>query len=150
MAIEAAGVGGVAVQLDDLPVGNARFLVQAVDVLGDDASRRPAPHQHLDGAVAAARFRFADGVLTGEFSPPRLAAHLLGGNEVLELDGTIAVPDTAGAAVVGNARFGADAGAGEHHGAAAVFDRLCEQLDHLGDPRHVRHAPSPAVIGNQV
>ena len=35
-AVEAMGVGGVAVQLDHLPLRHAAGLMQAIDVLGDD------------------------------------------------------------------------------------------------------------------
>ena len=35
-AVEAMGVGGIAVQLNNFVFGYARLLMQAVDILGDD------------------------------------------------------------------------------------------------------------------
>ena len=41
-AADAAGVGGVAMQLDDVIRRETRYLMQIVDVLGDDGGKSPA------------------------------------------------------------------------------------------------------------
>ena len=76
-AIEAMGVGRVAVQLDDCVLGDARVLMQPVDVLGDDGGDLAASHQRLDGAVAAIGLGLAEDRLALEPPPPGLAPRLV-------------------------------------------------------------------------
>lgn len=83
---QAARIAPVAVQLDDPVRIDARLLVEVVDVLGDDAGRLAGAHQPGDRAVAAVGFGAGDVAVDDEFPPPRLAARVFGGDEVLEVD----------------------------------------------------------------
>ena len=79
-----------------------------------------------DRAMAAVGLRGAKGLLHREAAPPGLAARLLRGEEIGEVDRRHLGPDAAGAAEVGDARFGADAGAGKDDGAARFVDHAGE------------------------
>ena len=103
--------------------------MQPVDVLGDDGADLAAPHQRVDGAVAAIGLGAAESVLHRKAAPPGLAPRLLGGEELVEIDRRHLRPDAAGAAEIGDAGFGADAGAGEHDGAARLGDQAGERGD---------------------
>ena len=86
-AIEAGGIGRVAVQFDDPRRRHARGLVQPVDVLGDDGADLAAAHQRSDGAVAAVGLGRAQRSSLGrEAAPPGLPPRLLGGEEIVEID----------------------------------------------------------------
>jgi len=52
-AVEAFSVGGVAVEFDDLIVGDAGVLVEVVDVLGDDGFGFSFGDEFGDGAVSS-------------------------------------------------------------------------------------------------
>jgi hypothetical protein len=121
-AIEARRVGRVAVQFDDLVLRNSGGLVQPVDVLGDHRRDLAAPHQRIDRAMAAVGERRPEDLLHREAPPPGFAARLLRGEELAEIDRRHLRPDAAGAAKIGDSGFGADAGAGEHDGAARRSD----------------------------
>ena len=130
-AVETARVGRVAVELDEPVLGDAGFLVQPVDVLGDDAGNLAAADELGDGEVAAIGRGVVDGLPGGELAPPGLAARLLGMHEVLEVDGLVLGPDAPGAAEVRDAGLGADAGPGEDDGAAAGLEHLAQAIDGL-------------------
>src|SRR5277367_4548498 len=121
-AIEAVRVGRVAVQFDDPVFGNTGGLVQPVDVLGDDRSGRAAADQFGDRAMAAVRRGALKSFLHRKAPPPGLAARLLRGEKIGKVDRGHFCPDAAGAAEIGNARFGADAGAGKDDGATRFVD----------------------------
>ena len=112
-AIEAGGVGRVAVQLDDLGVRHARALVQPVDVLGDDGAHAPLLDQLGERAMAGVGLGLEHGLVGRELAAPGLPAHLLRRHEVVEVDRLVLGPDAAGRAEIRNAGFGRDAGAGE-------------------------------------
>ena len=133
-------------QLDDLPVGHAGALVQAVDVLGDHRRRDAAADERRDGAVAPVRLRVRHRVVTLGPQAPRLAPRRLRGDEVAEVDRPPPRPDTPGAAEIGDPGFGADARAGEHHGAAGVFDEAAQplQIRIAGDGG--AHRPAPGAL----
>ena len=116
-------------QFDDLVAGDARRLVQPVDILGDDGGDLAAPHQRIDRAVAAVGFGRLEDVLHREAPPPGFAARLLGGQELVEIDRRHLRPDAARAAEIGYAGLGADAGAGEHDGAARLLDQPLQRGD---------------------
>ena len=126
-AIETGRVGGVAVQLDDFLGRHAGGLVQPVDILRDDGAGLAAPHQRIDRAVAAIGLRAAEVILHREAAPPGLAPRLLGRQELVEIDRRHLRPDAAGAAEIGDAGLGADAGAGEHDRAARLVDQAGER-----------------------
>mmetsp|Transcript_53719 Transcript_53719/g.165280 ORF Transcript_53719/g.165280 Transcript_53719/m.165280 type:complete len:447 (-) Transcript_53719:150-1490(-) len=95
----------VAVELADGVGGDAGLAVEAVYVLGDDVVEHPLFHQGDHGHVAVRRDggRHRDALRT---AAGRLAVAALGR----------ASPHAVGAAVVGDAGAGADAGAGEEDG----------------------------------
>ena len=137
-AVEAGRIGGVAVQLDHLVVGHAGGLVQAVDVLRDDGCHLALLDEAGERAVAGVGGGLLQGLVARELAPPGLAAGLGGGHEVAEVDGPELGPDAAGRAVVGDAQFGGDAGAGEGHHAFRLGDHALEIVD-LG------HRSSPSL-----
>jgi hypothetical protein len=69
-AIEAACVGRVAVQFDDLRIGDARALVQPVDVLGDDGGHASLLDQFGERAMAGIGLGLEHGLVGGELAPP--------------------------------------------------------------------------------
>ena len=150
-AIEAVRVGRVAVQFDDAIPGDAGGLMQPVDVLGDDRRRRAAADQRSDRAMAAVGRRGAKGLLHRKAPAPGLAARLLRGEKIGEIDRRHLGPDAAGAAEIGDARFGADAGAGKDDGAARLA-RSAGRVRRCRDPmacaslsQNSGHAPSLGV-----
>ena len=96
----------------------------------------PARDQRGDGAVAAVGLRLHNRVVGGELLPPVLTPALGGSDEGAELDRPDLGPQPARAAEIGNPRFGADAGAGEHHGAARPLDQTAEAADLGVDVAH--------------
>ena len=137
LAGQAMRVGGVAVQLDHLRRRDAGVLVQPVDVLRDHRGRVAVVDQLGHGAVAAIGLRRAQDRLHLEAPPPGFPPRLLRAHEVGEIDRHLLGPDAARAAKVGDAGFGADAGAGEQHDAA----RIAEHAGERDDVRVLSHAP---------
>jgi hypothetical protein len=125
-AVEAMGIGGVAVQLDHFRIGNAGVLVQPVDVLGDDRGGAAGTDQFGAGAVAAVGGGLSKCVLHVETPFPGFPAGFVGAHEVAEIDRGVLGPDAAGGAEVGNAGFGADPGAGEQDDAIGGVDQAGE------------------------
>ncbi len=123
-ALEAARVGGISVQFDHPVLGNAGGLMEAVDVLGDDAGTDSCVHQVGEGPMASiGRGRGEHGV-RGDLPTPALAAHLLGGQEVAKVDGLHLVPDAPRATEVRDPRFGGNPGSSEGGHARAALDGL--------------------------
>ena len=110
--------------------------MQPVDVLGDDRRRRAAADQFRDGAMAAIGRGGAKGLLHRKAAPPGFAPRLLRGEKIGEIDRRHPGPDAAGAAEIGDARFGADAGAGKDDGTA----RPAINAGELGDVAIESHA----------
>src|SRR5258708_29406806 len=54
-AADAAGISGIAVELDDVLGCETRYLMQIVDVLGDDGRNLAGPVERGQSAVAASR-----------------------------------------------------------------------------------------------
>ena len=71
-AADAAGIGGVAVQLDHVVGLEARHLMQIVDVLGDDRGDLAGPVERGQRAVAAAGLCRGKGRLHRKAPPPGL------------------------------------------------------------------------------
>src|SRR6266700_806908 len=107
-AIEAGGVGGIAVQFDDLLRGDPGCLVQPVDILGDDGVDLAAAHQRIDGTMAAIGLGRAKLVFHRKAAAPGLAPCRLGGEEIVEINGRHPCPDAARAAEIRDPRLGAD------------------------------------------
>ena len=127
MTAQARGITRVAVQLDDAFIGNARDLMQVVDVLCDHRSGLALLDEIRNDLVSAIGLRSDPAVTIVETASPRLATLLLGGDELLEINRLHARPHAARTAEIGNAGFGADAGAREKQGAAAVTKQLSEE-----------------------
>src|SRR6184192_3929634 len=78
-------------------------------------------------AVTAIGFGRLEGVLHDEAASPGFAARSLRGEELVEIDRRHLCPDPARAAEIGNARLGADAGAGEHNDALRLGEHTGER-----------------------
>ena len=133
-AIEAGGLAGGAVKFQHAAA--AGHLVQAIDVLGDHAAD-PAggfpAGQHLVAGVG-----LGVGELAMHFAllPPVFVAGIGAFEEFVEIDGAILRPDATGRAKVGDAAFGADAGAGQDNGGFSIS----EPTGHFFDAHcHVNH-----------
>ena len=125
-AVEADGVGGIAVQFDDILGRDAGGLMQIVDVLRHQ-------RRHLAGAIeagerpmAAARLRLGETLLHDEAPPPGFVAHLAARHEGVERDRLVLGPQAAGRAEIRNAAFGRDPGPGEGQIRPRVLDQVAQ------------------------
>ena len=109
--------------LDDALRRYAGGGVQPVNVLGDDVGDVAQLHQPRHRPVAWTGFCLGDGLADHQEAPPCLEAGVFGGQKRTVFDGLVARPEAAGRAEVGNAAFGGDAGAGEHHRAPGALDQ---------------------------
>ena len=75
--IEAQGISRVAVQFHDIGRGNARSLMQIVDVLRDQRRTLAGTIETRQGAMPAAGLRARETLLHGEAPPPGFVPHLL-------------------------------------------------------------------------
>src|SRR5262249_39110366 len=128
---QTGGIGGVAVKLYYLLVGDSRSLMQSVNILGDDAAGLALVHQMGDRPMPAIWLGAREGFVSPNLAPPGLSAHLLGGKKVAEFDRLVFGPDTAGASEIGYSGLGADAGAGENHRATARGEHVAEFGDRM-------------------
>src|ERR1700726_3251500 len=94
-AADAAGVGGVAVKLDDMFGRKSRYLMQIVDVLGDDGGNLAAPVQRSQRAMTASRPRRGEGRLHRKAPPPCLIPGIPAGDEFIERNRAVAGPQSA-------------------------------------------------------
>ncbi len=91
-AIEAHGVGGVTVQLDDIVGRDAGGLVQIVDVLGDEAGNLAGAVEPGERPMPAAGLGPREILFHGEAPPPGFVAHLAARQEVVERDRLVLGP----------------------------------------------------------
>ena len=84
----------------------------------------------------------AKGFLHRKAAAPGFAPRLLRTQKIGEIDRRHPGPDAAGAAEIGDAQFGADAGAGKDDGAARVGDQSAK----FGDIGIVRHGAIVAKL----
>jgi hypothetical protein len=120
----------VAVELDHLFVRDTGYLMQPVDVLCDDRADLALGNELSDGKMSGIGFGIGP-TIRFQTAPPRLAAGLLRGDEVLELDRLDLVPEAGVcAAVIRDSRLGRDTGAGEDDGPLGALDevRQCSLL----------------------
>src|SRR5438045_3937941 len=89
-AAEAAGIGGIAVQRHHVIPGETRYLVQIVDVLGDDGGNLAGPIERCERAMAASRLCRRKSRLHRKAPSPCLLPGLGAGDEFVERDWTIA------------------------------------------------------------
>src|SRR5882757_712750 len=125
-AANAAGVGGVAVQFDDVFGREARYLMQIVDVLGDDGGNFAGLVERGQRAVTASRLCCGKGRLHRKAPPPRLVAGIPAGDEFIKRNRTIASPQSAGRAEIGNSAFGRNTRAGEGKNGGGLGDHVAE------------------------
>src|SRR5262249_32775209 len=125
-AVETRRVSPVAVKLDDLLVGDAGALMQAVDVLSDDARDFSLLDQMRDRAVTAIRLCLCHGLVNGNLSTPRLTPRFFGRHELTKVDWLILAPEPTRAAKVRYSGFCADTCAGEGYGSFALNDQLAQ------------------------
>lgn len=121
-AVEAFRVGRIAVEFDHFIVGDARGLVETVDVLGDHVGDFAGLRKRRDDAVATIGCGRSDSLFGADLSAPGFATHLFRGEEVVEHNRLILVPDPAGAPEIRNAGFSAYARAGEDDGLSGLID----------------------------
>ena len=100
--------------------------MESVAVLGDDTVEFPHTVQFTDGLVPVVRFGFGYQRPEQFLAFPVLFAACLGGEEFLvgRLIGIEPVPNAAGAAEIGDSRFGADSGAGEDNDLFGLGDNI--------------------------
>src|SRR5258705_4823215 len=87
-ATDAAGVGGITMQFDDVIGREARYLMQIVDVLGDDGGEPARFIEPSQRAMAASRLCRGEGRLHRKAPPPCLVPRVLAGGEFIQWDRT--------------------------------------------------------------
>src|ERR1700677_2774042 len=142
-AADAAGVSGVSVKLDNVIGREARDLMQIVDILVDDGGNLSAPVQRRQRAVTASGPRRGESRLHREAPAPCLIAGVRAGNEFIERDRTVAGPQPAGRAKIGNAAFSRNAGTRKGNNDGSFGDHVAElfyatakiRCDHWNNPK---------------
>ena len=104
-AVEAFGVGRIAVNLDNLVIRHTGFLMQIVDILRDDRGHLSALYKICNGVMARIRGRADPARRAIEHARPGFAALVAGSNEVLIINRLHLAPDAARAAEIGNPAF---------------------------------------------
>ena len=112
-ALEAGDETIGAVELDQTAVRSAGELVQAVDILRDQAEQLTALFEFAYRLMADVGLDGFEKLVGGFLELPVLHPRGFAGEKILEQHRLVFCPDAAGAAEVGHAGFGADAGAGE-------------------------------------
>ena len=106
------------VQVDHAAAAGA--LVQAVHVLRDEAVERPLVLEASERFVSRVRARGGHDGPAREAARPVASAHVDIVQKLAQLHGSAALPVSVLVAIVRDARFGAAARAGQHHGATAA------------------------------
>jgi hypothetical protein len=133
-AIEAGGLAGGAVELQDaLAAGE---LVQAVDVLRDDAADSAVGFPACQDVVTGVRLGISEVAMGFAFLAPIFVAAGGTRHEFVEVHGAILRPHAAGRAEVGDAAFRADAGAGEDNGLSRRGKPMGDGFDDVGVHGH--------------
>ena len=92
-------------QLDDVFGREARYLMQIVDVLGDDGGNLAGLVERGKRAVTASRLGSGKGRLHRKAPPPCFVARILAGNEFIKWNRAVAGPQSAGRAEIGNSAW---------------------------------------------
>ena len=103
--------------------------MESINVLGDECERRAAGFESSESAMAGIGLCGGDALAAPVVPLPdelRIAREGLGRGESF---GAMVVPQAAGAAEGGNARFGGDARAGEDGDGASAFDPVAGLSD---------------------
>jgi hypothetical protein len=117
------------VQLDDTVGGNARLLVQPVNVLRNHRRHPAAGDKGREGKMAAARPRLAVKIVHGELAPPCLTPPLRAAHKRFEGDRLVLHPRAAGGAKVWHAALGRNTGPGEAGDNAGVLHQRPQLVD---------------------
>ena len=115
-------------QLDHVVGLEAGYLMQIVDVLGDDRGDLAGLVERGQRPVPAAGLRRGKGRLHRKAPPPGFVPRLGTCDEFVERDRAIAGPQPARRAEVGNTAFGRNAGAGEGNDTGCLGDHVAEAL----------------------
>ncbi len=91
-AADAAGVSGIAVELDDVLGCETRSLMQIVDVLGNDGRNLAGPVERGQRAVATSRLCRGECRFHREAPPPCLVPGVRTGDKLVEWNRTVAGP----------------------------------------------------------
>src|SRR5205823_1344762 len=137
-AIEADDEAIAPVQLNEAAA--ARFLMQVVDVLGDqkiDLAHRLELRERAMRVVRPGRRKSRPSTKT---AGPVEAPDLCAAHEFSVVDRLVTRPRSARAAVVGNARFRAAAGAGENDESAGAGEKVEKQVGTHHEVRGSRFA----------
>src|SRR6266849_2276451 len=125
-AADAAGVSGIAVKLDNMIRREAGDLMQIVDVLGDDGGNLAGLVERSERAVAAPRLCCGKCRLHRKAPPPSFLPGVRACDEFIERDRTVAGPQSAGRAEIGNTAFRRNAGTGEGNDGGRLGDHVAE------------------------
>ena len=90
--------------------------MQAIDILGDDAADAAGGFPTCQDLVACIRLGIGELPMHLALLPPVLVTGGGAFEKLVEIDGAILRPDSTRGPKVGDAAFGADAGAGEEDG----------------------------------
>jgi hypothetical protein len=126
-AIETRHAVDAAMQFDH--VGAARALVQAVDVLRDEALDPAGCAEPRERAMRRVRLRAADHRPADHAARPVAPARGVGAEKVLQLDRRRAHPFAVAVAIAGNAGIGADARAGQHEQPRMALDEGMQRIE---------------------
>ena len=113
-------------KLHDMLCRETRYLMQIVDVLGDDGRNLAGLVERGQRAVTAPGPRRGEGRLHRKTPPPCLVPRIGTGDEFIERDRTVAGPQSAGRTKIGNAAFGRNAGAGKGNDGGGLGDHVAE------------------------
>ena len=125
-AVETSRIRPVAMQLYNPLIGYSRSLMQAVDVLRDDARDSSLRDEMRNRPMASIGFRLRHSFINRDLPSPRFAPRFFRGNELAKVDWLILGPDAAGASEVGNSGFSANARAGEDDRSLALSEHLSQ------------------------
>jgi hypothetical protein len=96
LTFHATRIRAIAVQFDDLVIGNARALMKIVDVLRYDRTHLPTPNTFCDETMGRSGTEMAIDVVHRKFASPRLDARFCTGHVILKRNGLVRQPWTAG------------------------------------------------------
>jgi hypothetical protein len=100
--------------------------MQIVDVLRDQPGHFPRLVERGEREMAPAGRRLGEIFFHGETPLPRLIAHLLTGDEIVEINRLIFGPDAARGTEIRDPAFGRDSGAGEGHNRVRAIDQFAQ------------------------
>ena len=128
-ALKAGNVAIGAMKLDQFCLGSAGELVQAVDVLSDQAEQLAALLKFADRVMSEIRLYRLEKLVGRFFELPMLHTRRFAGEKILKEHRLIFRPNAAGAAEVRHAGLRADAGAGEKDDRPRLSQPCCKFIE---------------------